>query len=53
MAKMKKCMVKGCNKPATETMLLIVYNSADPNYKTKVTYRYLCREHYEKELREI
>jgi len=51
MKKTQKCMAKGCNKPATEEMLLIVYNSSDPNSKVETSYRYFCEKHYEEELK--
>jgi len=49
MAKLKKCQVKDCNKPATEKMMVVVFDKD----KVKISYRYLCREHYEKELEEV
>jgi len=49
MARLKKCMVKGCNKPATEKMLVVEYDSN----KVKINYRYLCEKHYDEELKAL
>ena len=47
MARLKKCMVKGCNEPATEEILIVEYD----NNGAKIYSEYLCKKHYEEGLK--